>query len=166
MYHTVKEFLSDWKYESESTIKIFSNLTDETLNHKISAKGRTLGRLAWHITAQIGEAIKSIGDNFEAVNYDENYPVQAKIIVDKYKSVSDALIDILSKQWTNETLKEEVNVFHETWTKEKILSALIKHQIHHRAQMTVIMRAAGLKVPGIYGPSYEEWQQFGAQPQV
>jgi uncharacterized damage-inducible protein DinB len=27
--------------------------------------------------------------------------------------------------------------------------------------MTVLMRQAGLKVPGIYGPSYEEWLQFG-----
>jgi uncharacterized damage-inducible protein DinB len=166
MYHTIKEFLDDWKYESESTMKIFSNLTDETLNHKLSAKGRTLGRLAWHITAQIGEALNSMEVNLETVNDDGNYPAQAKSIADKYKSVSDALIDILSKQWKDENLKEEVNVFHETWTKEKILSALIKHQIHHRAQMTVVMRAAGLKVPGIYGPSYEEWQQFGSQPQV
>ncbi len=166
MYHTVKEFLDDWKYESDSTIKIFSNLTDETLNHKLSAKGRTLGRLAWHITAQIGEALNSMNINFETINDDENYPVEAKTIVDKYKSVTETLVDEVSKQWKDETLKEEVNVFHETWTKEKILSALIKHQIHHRAQMTVIMRAAGLKVPGIYGPSYEEWQQFGAQPHV
>ena len=166
MYHTLKEFSDDWKYESDSTIKILSNLTDETLNHKLSAKGRTLGRLAWHITAQIGEALNSMGVNFETVNDDENYPAHVKVIVEKYKSTSDILIESLSKHWTDENLKEEVNIYHQTWTKEKVLTSLIKHQIHHRAQMAVIMRAAGLKVPGIYGPSYEEWQQFGAQPQV
>ena len=166
MYHTIKEFLDDWKYESESTIKVFSNLTDETLSHKIYAKGRTLGRLAWHITAQISEALNSMGAITEAINDDQNYPHQVKSIVEKYKSISDILIEKLSQTWNDETLKEEVNVYHQTWTKEKILSSLIKHQIHHRAQMTVIMRAAGLKVPGIYGPSYEEWQQFGSQPQV
>jgi hypothetical protein len=31
--------------------------------------------------------------------------------------------------------------------------------------MTVLMRQAGLKVPGVYGPSREEWSQFGMQPQ-
>jgi uncharacterized damage-inducible protein DinB len=31
--------------------------------------------------------------------------------------------------------------------------------------MTVLMRQAGLKVPGIYGPSREEWSQFGMPPQ-
>ena len=82
MYHTLKEFLDDWKYESDSTIKILSNLTDETLNHKLSAKGRTLGRLAWHITAQIGEALNGIGVKFEAVNDDENYPSHVKTIVE------------------------------------------------------------------------------------
>ncbi|MCK4657684.1 MAG: hypothetical protein KAT85_11650, partial [candidate division Zixibacteria bacterium] len=33
--------------------------------------------------------------------------------------------------------------------------------IHHRGQMTVLMRQAGLKVPGVYGPSMEEWEHFG-----
>jgi hypothetical protein len=28
--------------------------------------------------------------------------------------------------------------------------------------MTVLMRQAGLKVPGIYGPAKEEWSIYGA----
>jgi hypothetical protein len=31
----------------------------------------------------------------------------------------------------------------------------------YRGQMTVLMRQAGLKVPVIYGPAREEWQEFG-----
>ena len=30
--------------------------------------------------------------------------------------------------------------------------------------MTVLMRQAGLKVPGVYGPAREEWAEFGMQP--
>jgi uncharacterized damage-inducible protein DinB len=40
---------------------------------------------------------------------------------------------------------------------------LIQHQAHHRGQMTVLMRQAGLPVPGIYGPSKEEWANFGME---
>jgi uncharacterized damage-inducible protein DinB len=29
--------------------------------------------------------------------------------------------------------------------------------------MTVLMRQAGLRVPGVYGPSQEEWSQFGME---
>lgn len=33
--------------------------------------------------------------------------------------------------------------------------------------MTVLMRQAGLVVPGIYGPSKEEWANFGMEsPQI
>ena len=32
------------------------------------------------------------------------------------------------------------------------LMTLINHQNHHRGQMTVLMRQAGLTVPGVYIP--------------
>jgi uncharacterized damage-inducible protein DinB len=44
------------------------------------------------------------------------------------------------------------------------LQILVRHEIHHRGQMTVLMRQARLKLPGIYGPSKEEWSKYGAQP--
>jgi hypothetical protein len=30
--------------------------------------------------------------------------------------------------------------------------------------MTVLMRQAGLKVPGVYGPAREEWAAYGMPP--
>ncbi|MEA3297729.1 MAG: DinB family protein, partial [candidate division Zixibacteria bacterium] len=41
---------------------------------------------------------------------------------------------------------------------------LIQHQIHHRGQMTVLMRQAGIKVPSLYGPAKEDWAQMGLEP--
>ena len=37
-----------------------------------------------------------------------------------------------------------------------VLNVLIRHQIHHRGQMTILMRQAGVVVPSVYGPSREE----------
>ena len=166
MYHTINEFLTDWKSESESTIKVFTNLTDESLDHKNSEIGRTIGRLAWHITATIGEMLERTDLKFEALNDDNNYPKTAEEILRKYKKTSDNLITMLPDAWNDNSLKEEVNMYGEKWTKEAVLTSLIKHQIHHRAQMTVLMRQAGLKVPGIYGPSFEEWKAIGLEPMV
>jgi uncharacterized damage-inducible protein DinB len=39
---------------------------------------------------------------------------------------------------------------------ERILHALVLHQVHNRGQMTVLMRQAGLVLPGVYGPTREE----------
>jgi uncharacterized damage-inducible protein DinB len=164
MYHTINEFLTDWKLESESTIKVFANLTDESLDHKNSENGRTIGRLAWHITATVGEMLGSAGLKLAALNDDNNYPKSAKEILEKYREASDKLVEQLSAEWNDNSLEEEVNMYGEMWTKEAVLTSLVKHQIHHRAQMTVLMRQAGLKVPGIYGPSYEEWKAMGMQP--
>ncbi len=166
MYHSINEFLTDWKYESEATAKVFSNLKDESLDHKNSEIGRTIGRLAWHITATIGEMLGSAGIKLEILNDDNNYPKDAKEILGRYQEASDKLVDKLPQVWSDNSLNEKINMYGEEWTKEAVLTALIKHQIHHRAQMTTLMRQAGLKVPGIYGPSYEEWKAMGMEPMV
>ena len=59
----------------------------------------------------------------------------------------------------------EDDMYGEMWAKGKTLGVLVTHQIHHRAQLTIVMRLAGLKVPGVYGPSNEEWAAMGMQAQ-
>gem|GEM_PF-5815448 len=55
----------------------------------------------------------------------------------------------------------EDNMYGEVWKKGQTLIYLLLHQTHHRGQMTVLMRQAGLKVSGIYGPAKEEWEAMG-----
>lgn len=165
MYYKIEDFKKDWSYESDSTLKIFSNLTDESLNKKFSDNIRTLGKLAWHITGTIPEMINRTGLNVEG--FDENSPVpkSAKEISILYKKMSDTLIEEVTKKWTDENLYDKVNMYGQEWEKGKVLSSLLVHQIHHRAQMTVLMRLAGLRVSGIYGPSREEWNDMNMPAQ-
>ena len=92
-------------------------------------------------------------------------PKSAKIISEEYSKSAASLKDAVVKGWNDESLKEEINMYGQTWTKGQTLSTLLVHQMHHRGQMTVLMRQAGLKVPGIYGPAYEEWESMGMPPQ-
>ena len=94
MYHAISEFIAEWTFESESTLKVLLALTDASLMQNDAG------------------------------------------------------------------LSGEIEMYGEKWTRSKVLSSLIRHEIHHRAQMTVLMRQAGLKVPGVYGPSKEEWAQY------
>jgi uncharacterized damage-inducible protein DinB len=43
---------------------------------------------------------------------------------------------------------------------------LVRHLIHHRGQMSVLMREAGLIVPGVYGLSREETAARRARQKV
>lgn len=61
MYYKISDFIEDWKYESESTIKVLSNLSDESLTVKFNNEIRTAGRLAWHIVTAIGEMANRMG---------------------------------------------------------------------------------------------------------
>jgi uncharacterized damage-inducible protein DinB len=165
MYYKISDFIEDWKYESESTIKMLSNLNDESLTAKFNNDIRTPGRLAWHIVTTLGEMAHRTGLTFKTV--DENVPIPstAKEIADEYKHTSDGLMKEISENWNDETLLLEDDMYGEMWKKGKTLGVLVTHQIHHRAQLTIVMRLAGLKVPGVYGPAKEEWVKYGMQPQ-
>lgn len=161
MYHKISDFISDWDYESESTIKIFSNLTDESLNKRVHDKVRTAGRFAWHITTSIGEMAHRTGLTFETVDVNSPIPPTVNEIIESYKQASKNMIEEIKSKWNDETLLKEDDMYGEMWAKGKTLSVLVKHQIHHRSQLTVVMRLLGLKVLGIYGPSNEEWAAYG-----
>lgn len=45
------------------------------------------------------------------------------------------------------------------------MAALLWHQTHHRGQKRVLMRQAGLRGPGVYGPAQEERAAIGKAPQ-
>lgn len=165
MYHKISEFISDWKYESEATIKVLSNLTDETLTKKVHDKVRTAGRLAWHITTSIGEMVHRTGLTFETIGENSPIPTSVTEIIVSYKQASENMIAEIKAKWNDETLLNEDDMYGEKWAKGKTLGILVTHQIHHRSQLTIIMRLLGLKVPGIYGPSNEEWAAYGMPAQ-
>jgi uncharacterized damage-inducible protein DinB len=167
MYYKLSDFIEDWKYESDSTIKVLSNLSDESLTVKFNNEIRTPGRLAWHIVTAIGDLVHRTGLTFETVDADSPIPATAKEIVDEYKRASDGLIKEINEKWNDETLsiEDKITGQGEMWSKSKTLGALVSHQIHHRAQLTVVMRLGGLKVPGVYGPAKEEWAGYGMEPQ-
>lgn len=164
MYSTINDFIIDWKNESDSTLKLLKALRDESLSHKVTAEGRSLGFLAWHIVLTLGEMGGHAGLEVDAPKENAAVPPNASAISSAYEKSASSIAQVVKKTWTDASLREEVDMYGEKWTRAKVLSGLVKHEIHHRAQMTVLMRQAGLAVPGMYGPSKEEWSKMGMPP--
>jgi uncharacterized damage-inducible protein DinB len=164
MYYKLIDFVKDWKSESESTLKIFSALTNDSLSQSVTPGGRNIGRLAWHITTSIGEMLTRTGLNTSCPKESDPVPQKSEEIKSVYKKAAQSVIDEVTGKWNDNSLLNETEMYGEVWKNGTTLTALINHQIHHRAQITVLMRQAGLKVPGIYGPSKEEWSAYGMQP--
>lgn len=161
MYVTIDQFLQDWKKESEATLRIFSALSDASLPQKVGPEGRTLGFLAWHVVLTLGEMGGKAGLAVQSPSEDSPEPLRAAEIVSAYKSASDSLAMLVKTEWRDDMLGGEISMYGSNWRRGDVLDSLVHHQIHHRGQMTILMRQAGLVVPGIYGPAREEWAKMG-----
>lgn len=161
MYRTIEDFKADWAYEREMTGKMFDRLTDASLEVRVTSDGRSLGFLAWHIVASLGMATEAGLPLAVPEEYSGKPPSGATSIKSAYEKLALELILSVEKNWKDANLLEEVEMYGMTWTRGYALFAMVKHQTHHRGQMTVLMRQAGLVVPGAYGPAKEEWAAMG-----
>ena len=84
-------------------------------------------------------------------------------IIEAYQAASDALLKGV-EAWSDADLEREDEMYGEVWKRGYGLHVLLVHQTHHRGQMTVLMRQAGLPVPPIYGPVKEGWSAYGVEP--
>jgi uncharacterized damage-inducible protein DinB len=164
MFLTVKQFNDAWKQESDGTRKIMAALTDAGLNQKVTDDHRTLGRMAWHIALTLGELGGGLGLKVDCPKEDTPVPTSAKTIAETYDKAAASLAKSVANDWNDAKLQEEIDMYGQKFTLGYGLWMALVHEIHHRAQMTVLMRQAGLKVPGLYGPSYDEWGQYGGKP--
>lgn len=160
MFRRVSDFLATWAEESEATLKILRALDDHSLAAPAADSHRSLGRLAWHISTTLGEMMERTGLEVGGAAHDAPVPAKAAAIVAAYEAGAKAIAEQV-KGWTDSTLEVEDDMYGERWARGKTLGALVAHQTHHRGQMTVLLRQAGLPVPGIYGPSKEEWATYG-----
>lgn len=77
--------------------------------------------------------------------------------------MSEEAAQAIEQQWKDDTLSQIQKAFGREETNAQILMGLIKHIIHHRGQLTVLIRQAGLKPFGVYGPSKEDWVHLGVE---
>lgn len=164
MIASIAEFEQMWTLESNNTRKVFAELTDRSLAQAVTADHRTLGRLAWHITTSVGEMMNRTGLSVSGPAEDAPVPPTAAAIREGYDTAARSLLEQMRTAWTDASLRIEDEMYGQKWARALTLAILVAHQTHHRGQMTVLMRQAGLKVPGFYGPAKEGWAAMGMKP--
>lgn len=160
MIRSIEDFVTVWNQEAANTLSLFASLVDSAMPQAITAEHRDLGRLAWHITTTIREMMERTGLHVAGPDEGAAVPSSSAAIVWQYKESSESLVRAL-EGWTDADLEKEDDMYGESWKRALTLQILLLHQTHHRGQMTVLMRQAGLAVPGMYGPSKDDWAKFG-----
>ena len=169
MFRRLDDFRKAWTEEAKHTVAVLEAIPDPALDVAITPGHRDLRRLAWHLVETVLELPQNLGlkvkgpvglgpDGFIAT---APPPTMAEI-AGTYRVVSDSLLDHMGS-WSNTELGRNFALYGETWTGAFALYVLVSHQTHHRGQMTVLMRQAGLHVPSLYGPTKEGWAEFGLE---
>ena len=154
MYRQVDDFLNEWTNAANGTAQVLKVMTDETLSQSIVEGHNSLGWLGWHLVGAAGYFSYLAGLTVPMIRQEDPVPTNASEIVATYEKTANSIKEEAAKL-SNEDLLEEVKGFNGPITRGALLRALIDHQTHHRGQMTVLLRQAGLPVPGVLGPTKE-----------
>ena len=155
MFRQMEDFVHVWERETAQTSKLLRHLTDESLSQEVAPDHFTLGKLGIHLSQAITFMMSSAGLDLAPLEERESY--NANEIKALYEQTANGFVRVLQEQWNDEKLSQTTTFFGSETTYGSILYLLLQHQTHHRGQMTVLMRQAGLTVPGMVGPSREEW---------
>lgn len=163
MFRQLDDFLKAYKDLAEGTGRMLQACDDGCLDQGVSPGHRTIGQLAWHIVTTVPEMMNRTGLGLSSVDPASMPPRSAAEIASNYQAAASELTEAVRSKWNDRTLLEEDDMYGESWPRGTTLAALIQHEVHHRAQMTVLLRQAGRDVPGVFGPAKQEWAQFGME---
>jgi uncharacterized damage-inducible protein DinB len=163
-------FRSEIERESVNTRKLLELLPEDKFDWLPHANSMTLIKLASHISNLIGwpaftieldelDLAKDLKPFVPANSAEllENFDNNLAKSLHALENVSD---ETLLKNWT---LKKGERVIVQQ-PKAGILRVMCtNHLIHHRGQLSVYLRLLDIPIPGMYGPSYDEIQQFATQ---
>lgn len=94
---------------------------EQVIKEQVYSEGRTLERIAWHLTTSIPEYLAELGLKIDEVENAENVPTSAKEIAETFNKVSSEASKVLEQQWSDAALKEVQIAFGREETNAQIL---------------------------------------------
>lgn len=161
----VQSLIAEFEHEVNSTRKLLQTVPEKDINFKPSPISWTMGELAQHIATiyywYVGTLTQHVYD-LAADRLERGKPEDINATLDLFeKNVERARAALnaignenLQEPWTMKV--GDRTVLGPLPRGVVARSFLFNHVYHHRGEMIVYLRATGNKVPGIYGPTYEE----------
>jgi len=160
MYTTIQQFVKSFSEEQKITLCLFKAIPNDALTIKVNDDVRSIQRLVWHILITHGEMLGKAGLTINCPDEHEE-PIQDISKLCKWYEISSvSVLEEVQKKWTDADLNILIDIYGERWTQGDVLAAFVKHEIHHRGQLSILMRLNHIKVPSIYGPAKEDWANY------
>lgn len=161
----LQALIAEFEHEVSSTRRLLEAVPEKDINYKPSPISWTMGELAQHIATiyywYVGTLTKQVYD-IAADSVERGDPADIKATLQLFeKNIELARIALqgikeenLQDEWTMKV--GERTVLGPMPRGIVARSFLFNHIYHHRGEMIVYLRATGNKVPGLYGPTYEQ----------
>lgn len=166
--------LGEFMYEAENTRKLLQAIPDSALDYRPQPHLWSVGQLASHIAevynwfdGTINQDVFDMG----SYKYDKGDITKAANIVAKFETnLANAKAVLESSDEasyaTNWSMQMGGQDIMPPMPRINVIRGfLYNHLYHHRGELVAHLRASGNKVPGLYGPTYEESQAMMAQRQ-
>jgi len=157
--------IQEFEHEVNSTRKLLLAIPEKDLNYRPSEISWTMGELAQHIATiyywYVGTFTQDVYDiATDDLKRGNTNDINATLSlfesnVEKARTALKLLTE--EKLLENWTMKVGERVVLGPMPRGVVARGfLFNHIYHHRGEMIVYLRATGNKVPGMYGPTYEE----------
>lgn len=156
MFLKTEHFVQAYENESKETLRLFANLEKDKMNQTAPEIGRSAVDVARHIATSAAGMFGSIGIQLAGPSDYQEIGADKEAVSKAYADARDSMFAELPKHFTDENLTEAVDFHGYKWPGGLFLAIFMNHEIHHRGQLTILMRLAGMKPVGVYGPTKEE----------
>ena len=158
--NSIESFLAAWDREADKTIQMLKTLPAGQYDFRPDSSGRSLGELAWHL-AEV-DAYVSLGIETGVFPPETKPPnIQRPMTIEElgpgYERIHQEARERL-KGMAPDDLEKEITFLDGSKRKISFLlwDVILFHTIHHRGQLSVLVRLAGGVVPSLFGPTREQ----------
>jgi uncharacterized damage-inducible protein DinB len=155
----VETFFGVWEREAQKTVEMLKMLPAGQYDFRPDAAGRSLGELAWHLAeldAYVSFGIANGTFSADAKPPNIKRPMTIEALGPGYERIHKEARERLASP-TVADLDKTMEFFGSTQTVSGLLwDVMLLHLIHHRGQLSLLVRLAGGVVPSLFGPTREQ----------
>ncbi len=156
--NAVETFFGVWDREAAKTVRMLQMLPSGQYDFRPDATGRSLGELAWHLAEldayiSFGISTKSFTADVKPPNIKR--PMTIEELAPGYERIHREARARL-EHLTADDLEQQLDFFGNPQKVNTLLwEMLLFHSIHHRGQLSLLVRLAGGTIPELFGPTRE-----------
>jgi len=145
----IERFVNNWNRIHKETSRVLCAVPDERLDWRPKDDMFTMRELIGHIPqAEDVLGRTAIEGSYQKTQFDFANS-NAKQITDAFDRLHDSLAERVSHM-SPEQLSEDVEFHGRTLRRSALLRFMTEHEIHHRGQLVVYYRLAGLEPPDMH----------------